>query len=74
MDLSKFHTLSARLRALTAIAVLLDGFEAPTYLENDAEESDKLQQAAIALSSLAPEVRMPLAGSLLRTALEELGE
>jgi hypothetical protein len=72
MDISAFHKLGARQRAMVAIAVLLDGFEAASYLESDSEKSDELQSAAMALSNLAPEVRMPLAGSLLRTAIEEL--
>lgn len=72
MDLQQFHSLSARQRALTTIAVLLDGFEAPLYLKNDAEHGELLGKIAEQLGSLSPELRMPLVGTLLRSALEEL--
>ena len=74
MDMQRFRSLSPRNRALVAIAVLLDGHEAGVYLEFDAVHGAGLQRAAQELASQKPEVRMPLVGTLLRTALEELGD
>lgn len=73
MDLNSFRTLSPHHRALVAVAVLLDGREAGIYLENDRDAGDELVRAAADLGALAPEIRMPLAGTLLRQALKELG-
>lgn len=72
MDLQRFRSLSAHNQALVAIAVLLDGHEADVYLENDAVHGSGLQKAAQELASQKPEVRMPLLGTLLRSANEEL--
>lgn len=73
MDTHRFQALSAKHRALVAMAVLLDGHEAAVYLENDAESGEALQKAAHDLASMAPELRMPLLGTLLRAAVAELG-
>ena len=72
MSVSKVHKLPARMKALVAIAVLLDGFEATNYLEGSGESSGELRAAAKELASLAPELRMPLVGTLLRVALKEI--
>ncbi|MCB0338813.1 MAG: hypothetical protein KDD53_04375 [Bdellovibrionales bacterium] len=72
MDTQKFRALSARDRALVAIAVLLDGHEAEHYLSNDSEKGVALSRAAQDLSSQSPELRMPFLGTMLRTAIEEL--
>lgn len=72
MDLNRFKALSARLRALVAVAVLLDGREAHVYLESDAVNGPGLKRAALELAGLEPELRMPFVGTLLRGALEEL--
>lgn len=72
MDAQRFRVLSARQRALVAMAVLLDGREAAVYLEKDAVDGSGLQKAAVDLASQTPELRMPFVGSLLRDALNEL--
>ena len=73
MDTHRFQSLSAEHRALVAMAVLLDGHEAVVYLENDAESGEILKKAAHDLASMSPELRMPLLGTLLRSAVEEMG-
>jgi hypothetical protein len=72
MELTTYRTLSPRLRALIAVAVLLDGREAPVFLENDDRFGLELARAADELSRLTPDLRMALAGTLLRQALKEL--
>ena len=72
MSLEKLKGLSARLRALVAIAVLLDGREAENYLEG-AGSSSEIRQLARELAQMAPDLRMPLVGTILRGALRELG-
>ena len=65
------HLLPAD-RALVAVAVLLDGREAENYLLHDGNSGMVLRDAARELAKHAPELRMPLAGTLLREALEEM--
>ncbi len=72
MDMQRFRAISAHDRALVAIAVLLDGREAVAYLESDVVHGVSLKKAALDLASLDPDLRMPLAGTLLRSALQEL--
>ncbi len=72
MEGDRFRALSARQRALVAVAVLLDGIEAGNYLENDATQGKSLKLAASDLASQPIEMRMPLVGTLLRVALEEM--
>lgn len=72
MDIQRFRTLPPIDRALVAIAVLLDGREAATYLEADVAHGASLKRASLDLAALDPELRMTLAGTLLRTALNEL--
>jgi hypothetical protein len=72
MDTQRYRSLSAEHRALVAVAVLLDGREAGMYLENDSVNGQGLKRAALDLASVAPELRMPLIGTLLRDALEEM--
>lgn len=72
MSTVRFKGLSAENRALVAMAVLLDGREAITYLGKDALLGNALQRAAEELSALEPELRMPLAGTFLREAIAEL--
>ena len=73
MDTKKLRELSPRQRALVAVAVLFDGIEAGNYLESDSIDGTKLKEAADSLASEKTELRMPLAGTILRMALEELG-
>ena len=72
MNLKYVKDLQARNRALVCIAVLLDGMEAVSYLEQDSELGNQLASAANYLASQQPELRMPLVGSLLRDALAEM--
>ena len=72
MDAQRYRSLSAVQRALVAVAVLLDGREAGMYLENDAVNGQGLKRAALDLAAVAPELRMPLVGTLLRDALKEM--
>ncbi len=71
MSLQRFRALSDHDRILVAIAVLLDGHEASVYLQSDTFGGDALSRAAQELAGLDPEVRMPLLGKLLRTAVEQ---
>jgi len=71
MDAQKFRALSSHYRALIAISVLLDGREAPSYLELDAHDGEVLKKAALDIASLDPDMRMPFAGTMLRAALQE---
>ena len=72
MKLKDFRSLPPKERALAAIAVLLDGKQAAEYLSHDAVQGLQLAEAAQYLASHPPELRMPLAGTALRTALEEM--
>ena len=72
MDSQRFRSLAPRYRALVAVAVLLDGREAGTYLENDAVNGPGLKRAAGDLSGLETELRVPFVGTMLRAAVEEL--
>lgn len=72
MVLDTFQNLEAKERALIAIAVLLDGREAVTYLRGSDPEEGRIRLAAEDLARIVPEMRMPLLGTLLRTALKDL--
>ncbi len=72
MDAQRLKNLPPRLRALVAVAVLLDGRDAATYLENDAVNGIALSRAAGDIAGLEAELRMPLLGTLLRQALREV--
>ena len=72
MILPRFNSLAASKKALVALAVLLDGREAVAYLRADSLLLDALSKAAAELSELEPELRMPLAGTILREALQEM--
>jgi len=54
------------------MAVLLDGRDAGTYLENDAVNGTALSRAASDVAGLETELRMPFLGTLLRQALREV--
>ena len=74
MELARLRSLAPELRALVAVAVLLDGQEGARILENDAVNGQNLMRAAEELAKLSISVRMPLAGSILRAAVNELEE
>ncbi len=69
-----YHNLSAWDKALVAVAVLVDGREAGTILSFDSENAEQLKEAAEELASIEPELRMPLVGTILRGALNKVGE
>lgn len=68
-----FKALSSHERALVALAVLLDGREAESYLESDHQRGQILGKAAAELAAHPPELRMPYVATLLRAALEKAG-
>lgn len=71
---SALKALSERDRVLVAIAVLIDGREAETYLENDAVNSKALTRAAEHVAAQPPELRMPLLGTTIRSAIKQLSK
>jgi hypothetical protein len=66
-----FSKLSAYDRARAALAVLLDGGDAPIYLMNDQLRGTELRAAAEELLEMELDVRYPYVGTMLRLALEE---
>jgi hypothetical protein len=68
---SIFLSLGPRERARVAIAVLLDGGDAPLYLMNDHKLGSKFRAAAEELLAMELDVRFPYLGTMLRLALEE---
>ena len=72
IELHSFKKLSVRDQALITIAVLLDGREAANYFDAEDVRDQELKKVAIELAEISPELRMPLLGSLLRTALSEI--
>lgn len=66
-----FMRLTSYDRARVAVAVLLDGADAPLYLLNDAVRGDELRQAAEELLAMELDIRFPFVGTMLRLALEE---
>jgi hypothetical protein len=72
MDAQKFRSFSTRFRALLAVAVLLDGREAAAHLELDATHGEALKKAALDLAAMETDLRMPLLGTTLRAALDEM--
>jgi hypothetical protein len=72
MSLSTWRSLAPRDRALVAVAVLIDGSDAATFLECDAENADELRRAAEELSALEVDARLAFVGTALRLALGEV--
>ena len=68
MDTNLFNRLSHKEKSLICLAVLLDGFEAGVFLASDNLKGDILSSLAAQMADLDPELRMPLAGTLLRRA------
>lgn len=71
-DTSRFRALSNKEKALVAIAVLMDGFDAVDYFGADTDRKVALQRASKDLAELSPELRIPLLGTLLRQALSNI--
>lgn len=72
MPSNVFRNLQPRDRALVTIAVLLDGREAENYLRYDQLYGASFAEAAKQLAKHLPELRMPVAGTFLRQAIEEM--
>ncbi len=73
-DLLRLRSLAVREQAVVLIGVLLDGHDAVEYLGSDKDRAIALSRAAKDVADLPPDVRLPLAGTLLRNALGELEE
>ena len=71
-DISNFTSLPVREQGIVAIAVLLDGLEAPEYLQSTYESRIQVLRGAVDLVKLAPDLRLPFAGTMLRRALAQL--
>jgi hypothetical protein len=71
-DLNRFRSLTLREQALVCIAVMIDGHDAVDYLQNDRDRAVALSRVAKDLASLEPELRLPLLGTLLRNATNQL--
>lgn len=70
-DLQKFRQLEDSEKLLVAVAVLLDGHDAPDYLVADETRGVRLAKAAKDLAELPPDIRMPLLGTLVREIIRE---
>lgn len=70
-DLSPLKKLTQQEQILVCIAVLFDGLDAADVLGTDANNGLALRKIARDLAALAPDVRMPLVGSLLRNLVEK---
>jgi hypothetical protein len=70
--LSGFRKLAPRQQIQVCIGVLFDGLDAPEILSTDSSDGQNLKRVAKDLSTLAPDVRMPLLGTLLRKAYESI--
>jgi hypothetical protein len=66
-----FLKLDAPDRVKVALAVLLDGGDAPFYLAIDAKRGADLRRAAEELLSMELDIRFPYVGTMLRLALED---
>lgn len=71
-NLSRLRALSPREQALVATAVLLDGHDAIECLACDRDRHLALTRAAKDLAELPPDLKLPLAGMILRQALAVL--
>ena len=71
-DLSRFRALSLREQAVVATAVMLDGHDAAEYLSSDKDRRTALSRAAKDLAEFPLDLRLPLVGTLLRSAVTEL--
>jgi len=71
MSLSSWRSLSARDRALVAVAVLVDGSDSKVFLGFDGDRGEQLKRAAEELCSLEVDARVAFVGTVLRLALEE---
>ena len=70
-NLTRFRALGIKEKALIAVALLLDGHDASTYLSSDKERSTALVRAAEDLAMIQPDLRMSLIGTYLRSIIED---
>ena len=73
-NLSRLRALSPREQALVAMAVLIDGHDAVECLSTDRDRHLALTRAAKDLAELPPDLKLPLAGIVLRQALSILDQ
>ena len=73
-NISRLRALGPKEQALVAVAVLLDGHDAAEYFSSDRERHTALARAARDLAELVPELRLPLAATVLRGAISALEE
>jgi hypothetical protein len=66
-----FLRLEPEDRVRVALAVLLDGGDAPMYLAIDSTRGAELRRAAEELLSMELDIRFPYVGTMLRLALED---
>ena len=74
MNFERFRNLSAHHRALVAVSVLFDGYEASMFLADDQENGALLSDVAKEIASLKPAFRNYISAHYLRTALEDLAQ
>ena len=70
---SFFYKLDSASQVRVALAVLLDGGDAPLYLQIDEKQGSELRQAAEELLAMELDIRFPYVGTMLRLALEDIG-
>jgi len=71
-DLAVFRRLSPHQQMQVCIGVLIDASDVVDVLATDSIDAQNLKRAAKDLTTLSPDIRMPLVGTLLRTALEAI--
>lgn len=71
-NLARLRALSPHEQALVCTAVLLDGHDAVEFLSCDLERHLALTRAAKDLAELPPDLKLPLAGMILRQSLSML--
>jgi len=72
MENLRIKSLAPHQRALVAIAVLLDGHEAAEYLQNDSVHGNSLARSSEELAKIENKLRLPLLGTFLRAAVDEI--
>ena len=70
--LEKFEKLDPKLRALLAVALIVDGREAMDYLKIDSEHGASFRELIEELGALEPDLRIGLMGTILRRTLAEI--
>jgi hypothetical protein len=74
MPVELLTALPPRQQALVVVAVLLDGRDAAEYLQADVQYGEQLAKACREIALLAPDLRMPLLGTMLRRLLSTISQ